>query len=331
MTGKSTHLNRSSERPKTPGDALGQPESSQTARFGFLMVNEEIAFDGGVARPLPDLPARIEHGKDSANPDGFLYPPRSRTFRQNIAFTSEGVKHGERAEVPGSQRPASLFKLHAPHELAFDAPVARALRTSDGGFIVQLLAYVHGVRLQFEDWFVDQRIPVTIGKTVDFSILEGRRGHIVSRSYSTWKAWPEEVRTRVTNLLYMNSRSPCYEWPWERFTIDYMVFDGLYRTGVKLGMAKDGVRHRTRLDVMCDRFGVPRDGAKLDLIYDLRNGLFHEALWAEGTPGYGFSEEAVFAAMNLRWMNLRLIAGLLGHDNEYVHSQWWSLWRQTFT
>jgi hypothetical protein len=115
------------------------------------MLDEEIIFDRGVVRPLPDLGARMEQGKRNVNPDGFLYPPWSREYRQNIAFTSDGMKYGERTQVPGSQRPAPLFKLHASHELALDAPVAATLRAGDGGFIVQLLAYLHGVRLQFED------------------------------------------------------------------------------------------------------------------------------------------------------------------------------------
>jgi hypothetical protein len=96
-------------------------------------------------------------------------------------------------------------------------------------------------------------------------------------------------------------------------------------------MVAANLAHKKRLAAMCDHFEVPKDGARLAFICNLRNGPFHEALWAEGTPGYGLSEEAVYAAMHMRWMNLRLIAGLLGHDNEYVHSQWWSLRRQTFT
>ena len=177
----------------------------------------------------------------------------------------------------------------------------------------------------------DLNLAMKIGKTVDFSIPEGHRDGVISRCYGTWKAWPQVVKTRVTNLLYMNSRSPCYEWAWERFMVDYMVFDGLYKAAAELDLVAANLAHKKRLAAMCDRFGVPKDGARLAFIYDLRNGLFHEALWAEGTPGYGLSEEAVYAAMHLRGMNLRVIAGLLGHDNEYVHSQWWSLWRQTFT
>jgi hypothetical protein len=47
-----------------------------------------------------------------------------------------------------------------------------------------------------------------------------RGSRLPDRAFSTWRCWPEHCRRLFTNSLYMDSRSPSYEWEWEKFAIN---------------------------------------------------------------------------------------------------------------
>ena len=60
-------------------------------------------------------------------------------------------------------------------------------------------------------------------------------------------------------------------------------------------------------------------------ICDLRNELFHETLWDGSQPCTAVNTDAFMCAYHLRRFNQRLIPALLGYNNEYVKTEWWSL------
>ena len=293
-------------------------------KFGFLVIQEEIAFAGGMVSPVSNLAELVLEIKRMTNPDGYLYPPIQQTWREKLAFTPEGIQRSEKELVEGSRREALLFTLPTSHIISVYAPFPNEdFRDSDGAFLLYVLAYLYGTRLQFEGWFFDMRIPIT-RKTIDFVLSPQTTSAFLSSAYSTWKGWAASTRFQFTNVLYMNSRSPSYEWPWERFAIDYMVFDGLYKAAKELGRVET-CTHRQRLDDMCVKFGVPRNLPEFDRIYRLRNELFHETLWAGGQPGKHAEEAAFYSALYLRRMNLRLIASMLGYKTEYIGTPWWQV------
>jgi len=127
---------------------------SQKDKIGFLAVNQKIEFEGGSLTPVPNLEDLITQVKDCTNPDGFVYPPYTRTYQERFELTPEGTEVTARTPVPGSERPALLFQLPASHILSVDTPFSkRPFRDGDGGFLLNLIAYLFGVRLQFHDWF----------------------------------------------------------------------------------------------------------------------------------------------------------------------------------
>lgn len=295
-------------------------------KFGFLVIQEEIDFAGGMVSPVSNLAELVLEIKRMTNPDGYLYPPIQQTWREKLAFTPEGIQRSEKELVEGSRREALLFTLPTSHVISVCSPLPNEdFRDSDGAFLLYALAYLYGTRLQFEGWFFDMRIPITTN-TNDFAVSSQTASAFLSSAYSTWRGWSDTTRVQFANVLYMNSRSPSYEWLWERFAIDYMVFDGLYKTAKDLRKVGDcGHRHRQRLDNMCTRFGVPANSDEFDRIYGLRNELFHETLWAGGQPGRRSEIVTFYSALYLRWMNLRLIPSMLGYKTEYIGTPWWQL------
>jgi len=307
------------------------PEMSD--EFYFLSrCPDVIEFQGGRINPVPNLNALVEEIMKEVNEqDGFLYPPITRTWRVEHEFTAEGIMPSSRTPTPirGSRREAPLFQLPVTHILTIDHPSTDIdFRRGDGAFILHLLGYLFGTRLQFKDWYIDMRIP--IGKsTSDFFLLPDSASHLLSTAYMQWKSWQLKEQVRMTNLLYMSSRSPSYKWPWERFTIDYMVFDGLYKTAKDIyGVSANN--HKERLDRMCAFFKVPKNTDQFDRIYNLRNELFHESLWAGGQPGRKTPEGDFYATLNLHYLNLRLIAAILGYRNQYIGTKWWDLLTYAF-
>lgn len=311
---------------------LADKEDKHRDKIGFLPIKHKLEFEGGSFTPLPNFDEARRFIDKWKNRDGFIYPPLIETKRklsqpnkpENIVWES----------IPNTERPALLYKLPASHELVIiNDPIDDDFRKSDGAFLMHLASYLFGVRLQFYDWWFDSRAPTE--STHIISITQQKESDFFSHSYRAWKQWPRDLRIRFTNILYVNSKVPSYEWDWEQFTISYMVFDALY----ELANAYFGVEekiHKKRLYRMCEYFGLACENDNLDKISNIRNNLFHECCWYEtrnskreiqsdqkdirlGRP----FDAGFFQSQNLWRLNQRLIPAILGYKTEYIASPWW--------
>lgn len=279
--------------------------------FGFLSYKGIYKFVGGQITPDDDFDDAKTWIAKHAHKDGFLYPPLS--WQQ----TEDGKP------VANTERPQHLHRVPASHELCFDDDkVIDERYRPDASFIIHLLGYLHETLLQFEDWWFDVR--VSLGNH-SLSPVKATNEHFLSHAYGLWQKWPERVRIRFANVLFMLNRAPSYEWDWEHFTIEYMVFDALYRTAVDLKLLTNNKNHKRRLRDLCNAFNIPKDEKLFDEFVQLRNDLFHETLWNNGQPGTGASGESFLSQFHLRRLNQRLIPAILRYDNDFAHSIWWSL------
>lgn len=286
--------------------------------FGFLRYDLPIVFEGISINPLAnhaDIVAainRVEHE------DGFWYSPPSRRVELD-PHTHEPVR-----DVPNTERPAFLWKVPATHRLTVPTNLDRdAFRRETGLFVIHLLGYLFGTRLQFEHWWVDNRIPTKLqARFVNAArVVEP----FMSTCYQTWQTWTPEERKSIAGLLYMHTRVPSYEWIWERFTFEYMVFDGLYALAApRHGLPSRG-NHSERIDRLCEALRIPTDASFVERIVQLRNNLFHQLTFGDQAPGFGGHNDVYVLPYRLRDLNRRIIAGLLGWDVPFVHSGWWHL------
>src|SRR2546425_2333073 len=282
----------------------GQKESVD--RFGFLPYQDAIVFDGGRVSPVAEYDKVLACVDEHTHEDGFLCPPLERRINES----------GE--QVPRTERPAHLHHVPASHELLLYANGTKEdLWKGPGAFVIHLLAYRFGLRLQFHDWWFDGRIPIRL--THNIITTHATMEHFVSHCYWTWKGWPKERQKKFTNVLIMHSRVPSYEWDWERFMIEYIVFDGCY----KLAEGPQRAGGAQRFDFLCNQFGIPSDSDVVQKIVGLRNDLFHETLWDNSQPCTGVSESAFMQSYYIRRLNQRLIPALLGYMNSYVQTSWW--------
>ena len=191
---------------------------SESDHFGFLPINRTIVFDDGAVEPLPSLEADITRVRQATHRDGYLYPPRRHDHALHV-FEPLGE---------ATERPSHLHRMPSSHVLRLDSALAEAgspFRGGDGAFLMHFLALMFGYRLQFSDWWFDTRLPM-FPRRWRLPAPEHLEGRFLSDAYRVWRSWPSSERTRFTNLLYMHVRSIAYEWDWERFAVNYMVFDG---------------------------------------------------------------------------------------------------------
>lgn len=292
--------------------------------IGYLPWTGILQFKGGSISPLGEYQEVAEWVNTHKHRDGFLYPPLMHSVRIPVEYLGrEGFNEVELERIPNSERPAHLHKLPASHELSVQSPVhEHSPRWGDAAFLMHLAGYLFGVRLQFHDWWFDGRVPVQ--STNNIHVSPSAASSFFSAAYATWRTLDTQNQKLATNILFMNSRTTVYEWDWEQFAVDYMVFDGCYRLASRVHSIPR-TNHPGRLMAMCSSFGIPTDQTRFAEIARLRNTLFHETLWDDGQPGTSGSSGAWYEAANLRRLNQRVIAALLGYSGNYISSNWWSL------
>ncbi len=283
--------------------------------FGYLPYESQISFTGGKVSPRQDFHDVVAWVNKHSNLDGFLYPPNEQQLR------TDDISSEEWQAVPNTQRPALLHRIPPSHELCLDSLAeAEDARKSSGSFIIYLLAYLFGVRLQFCDWWFDGRIPVK--STHNIRPTKKTVEKFLSHCYQLWKSWPATEQKLITNVLYMHSRAPSYEWDWEQFTIEYMVVDGCWRLAEQqYNLRKCG--HKERINVLCRKFDIPLNEALVKNIVELRKNLFHETLWDNSQPCTATNGPGFAASLHIRKLNQRLIPAILRYDTQYVRTPWW--------
>ena len=176
--------------------------------IGFLPVDAEISFDGGIFRPLGGLAGLVAAVDEATNEDGFFYPPDE--IKQHARLLDgernlSSIESWKLEELPKTRRPALLHQLPVSHELLVRAPVGSDFRQADGAFLMHFVGYSFGYRLQFRNWWHDGRIPMKGRRWVH--VPQAIHAEVLSTAYNTWRSLSRLQRVRFTNLLYMHCRS----------------------------------------------------------------------------------------------------------------------------
>jgi len=253
------------------------------------------------------------------HPDGYYYPPIQQTF---VGWPLETAE-----PVPNTQRGALLHQVPPTHELVLREYPSKdqSVRESIAGFVIHCLGFITGRRCQFADWWIDGRLPGR-PETDAEPLFQREVSVCLDAAVDTWKLAGDRERRVLTNALFMHNRSPSYEWSWERFIVEYQVFDAFYRISSQL-YAVTAPTHGERFEALADRFGLFFDRPRIGRIVALRNELFHEALWVGTTPTSGGGEEGFYAPLWLRHINQRLGLAVLGFTGPYIESNWTTLIR----
>jgi len=288
-------------------------------RFGPLTSKWTITFNGGNIERVPEFEEAAALVYAHAHQDCFLYPPQSRDVVVDPK-TGQTLQ-----EIPKTQRPARLFHLPSSHSMDLPDIVTDEPHRESHAFILHLLGYLFGVRLQFGDWYFDDRIPVRLYSTHNIDVSHATCTDFLSHCYDIWRGLRAEDRKLLINILAMHCRAPSYLWDWEQFMMEYTVLDGCWNLATSQHGLPANTPHKERINTMCKRFGLryQDDGrTHIDEIVRLRNDLFHEATWDSSQPGMAVGEGFI-ETHHLRRLNQRLFPALLGYDTGYIRTPWW--------
>jgi hypothetical protein len=290
-------------------------DPSTTARFGFLVTPIKASFDGVSIDPLPDHAQRLNWFSKNANADGFFYPPRIATYVGSLS---------KKRRVPRTERPAAVYHLPASHELLIKAPLVVTHPYSDAVLLTQLLAFIFGTRLQLEEWRFEGRVPEK--SMLPASVADEVSIAFVAHAYAWWKTLTPALRERVHNVFYAYNRAVAAEWDWDAFSQQYMVFDALFRLHTDMTSVNSRSAHRMRFTMLCQAYGIPYNEDLVTRLYNARNELFHESMWASAMIGHQTpGSETVQYPRHLARLNARLLCAITGYKNSFTSSVWWAM------
>lgn len=284
--------------------------------FGYLNMDYSICFEDVKICPIEKFSEVKNWVKNYVNEDGFVYPP----LEHRIELDMETLK--EKRVIPNTERQSLLHKIPYSHSIIVKDPAYKnELRKWDYAFLVNILAFLHGTRLQFYNWQFDGRIPI---KNIDnIYIHPNSTAEFLQTVYKTWRGWKKINQERIINLLVMHNRIPTYEWEFERFLLNYIVFDGAIKIAEKVYHCKAS-SHDERFYSVIEKFGIANNDEHIRKIYRLRNDLFHYAIWDGGHP---CSPKDIYKGWiqenYLRKFNLRLLVALLDYKTDFVSMPWW--------
>lgn len=284
--------------------------------FGLLPIKESFDLPGCkiyLAENQAELDAYV---KEYVHLDGFIYPPMQYTA------TVDPIDPSKQTKKPNSDRPAHLFRVPASHciETGSSSDDLNKTRRDYTGFIINLLGYLYGTRLQFCDWWMDGRVPHKSQHNI--LIPKATAEKFLTDAINTYITWDDQKKKHFTTILFMHTRVASYEWDWERFLFEYVVFDALWKIVKEQNNITKYVKHEDRIKEMCNIYGMQYKDDIVEQIIGLRNDLFHESLWDKGQPGSGGGSGAFYASMHLTSLNQRVIPAVLGYNSTYIRSDW---------
>jgi len=174
-------------------------------KFGFLFFDDQLSFHSFLIKPVDNYKELAKEVEKYVNQDGFIYPPMSHKVKLE-AISGRVVE-----EIPKTHRPVVLHRLPASHYIILENSKNRNI-TREGllGLILHSLAYMFGTRLQFYDWWFDSRIPVKV-TTHNINFDKNDLEHFLDHTLNKWKSWDSKNQKLFITILYMLSKSACYE------------------------------------------------------------------------------------------------------------------------
>lgn len=277
-------------------------------QFGFLPKEVDFEFSCGEVRPRKEHDQVVEKWKAYALRDKRIYPPKPPYLLLGLPWTHY----------------LSLSGVGEDQE---------SLRRGIGGFLIQLLGFLYGYRVQFHHWWIDGRVS-TVSEAPYFVHPSCPIPACVDKALETWLAWDDTTQRVIANALYLFLRTDIYEFMWERFAAEYMVYDAAFKvasnSGLIRGLIKTRIKHEERFKKMAQLFNLseppPNEWGKdwNTFFSDLRNDLLHEVRWdgnnMMGTPG---NTNAEMAPRFLHELTRRHLLAVLGIKGPYLQTAWW--------
>lgn len=278
--------------------------------FTWLPYKIDIEFEGILIQTLPKFDKIIKSIKEQVNSDGFIYPPIVE-MHNKYSLNQESI--------PNSTREAPFYTLSPTHTIEVDKLATKKGNAQLLELVVNYIGFVYGYRAHIISKPFDRRIYLKSNADHSIPSLEWLTESL-KKLIDFWDELSEKNKKTLNNLLFLHSRAPIYEYTWERFLLEYQVFDSLWRIGKDIKLYLGG-NHSERITIVCTKFNMMIDESLIKSIVDLRNDLFHQSLWDKNTLDYD-SHRTVTQCLYLDKLNQRFLFALLGYTGGYITMPW---------
>ncbi len=298
-----------------PCQRLGNARGEMTDEFGCLPFSGRVVWSWGAIEALPEQQERWVGFSRYPLPGGggIILPPIEAAYASGPS--------GEE-EVPGTRRTASLYTLPVTHRVTLTGKPPTSEETSRYGllgFVVLFFGFLLGLRTQFAGWRVAGASPSR--SHVSFVASPREAARCIELARPAWDALGAAERTILLNVLSEHHRAHGLDWDWDRFLHRYMLVDACYR--IHRGPGRSTVPQREQWALLAERCGIPREDDHVRRLVDLRNELFHEALWSGYPLGHGAPADAIPPDLACGAFLERVVLGLLQVPAGVIGTPWW--------
>ncbi len=234
--------------------------------------------------------------------------------------------------IPEIKNIGDLYRIQRSHRFEITGDdLGIEFREKIGNFIIYLLSYLFGTRLQFHDWWLDLNWPITKQNDIHMPIDNKVVVHFLNHCINEWYKLNEVQKRWIINILFMHTRASSYTHEWETFANEYMVTDACWAYGEDLGKLENNsgrknMPHGLKMLELFNQLGLYENKELREEIIELRNNLFHQSLWGKSNiPCSPKGPDPFYRTLELRKINHRIIAAILGYQNRYTKSDWTKL------
>jgi len=214
----------------------------------------------------------------------------------------------------------------------FELPCTHVLRSKGGthaedmqSFFIAFFGWLKGLHLVQEGWGHLYRVAVKCGELTDFTCYKAvvPRALELAQSFRAQHESDGAAKSLIGALhWYLFSQS--YSHIFERFLMQYMVMDALYKTYSALSGKRCG-SHARRVEFMADELDIElpswgRVTGKECQISRVRNELVHESRFAGQPIGFAVTRTESTILVGLKAFNCRAIAAIVGARGPYSRS-----------
>ena len=280
-------------------------------KFGWLSKNHNYETSTLRIQTLPEFEDSVSSIQKSAQIyEDWFYPP---------------IKGGNGSpDEPIPPVPVPWFFLPLTHNIQFKR---RSASSALNEFIITIFGWSQGLRLIPEGWGHFYRVAIKPGKLTDFILLEGDVPRLLDLAEGFWhRHQPNGVAATMFGAVHWYLFSHSYSHYFERFMMQYTVFDTIYTVQKRISGDRSRPPHAKRLEYMASSLEVPLpswgevDSSNKSEISELRNDLFHDEKVAGAAIGSVLHKMKGNIVVQLEAFNCRLIAAQLGARGRYSRS-----------
>jgi hypothetical protein len=179
-------------------------------------------------------------------------------------------------------------------------------------FLILAYGFLLGLYLNPVGYFYLHRIPHEMGKLTGMILNKDDAEKGLSSFSRSFDTLDSEKRILAFAIAHWFLVGQSYEYPWDRFDVQYKVLDSIYKFS---GLSAEN--HASRPVVLADYFGIKKpqwveldSNGKSSVLARIRNELVHEAKYAGKPIGYGYPEENF--DLEFPQFNTKLISAIFG-------------------